>query len=71
VAANKTRERTSPAARVVGDRSAVESLSAVQKRLAEAEHQLEIQFTRIGQLQAQLDLMLAALQRVREGSHKR
>jgi hypothetical protein len=72
VAANKTRERTSPpAARAVGDNSAVESLSAVQKRLAQAEHQLEIQFTRIGQLQAQLDLMLAALQRAREGSHKR
>ena len=72
MAANKTREGTSPpAARAVGDRSAGESLSAVHKRLAEAEHQLEIQFTRIAQLQAQLDLVLAALQRVREGSHKR
>jgi len=72
VAANKTREGTAPAApRAVRNRSAVESLSAVNKRLAEAEHRLEIQFTRIAQLQVQLDLVLAALQRVREGSHKR
>jgi hypothetical protein len=70
--ANNIPERTAPASpRAVRDRSAAESLSAVNKRLAEAEHQLEVQFTRIAQLQAQLDLMLTALQRVREESHKR
>jgi hypothetical protein len=31
---------------------------------------LQVQFTRIAQLQAQLDLMLAALRRVTEGSHR-
>jgi len=61
--ANKIPEGTAPAApRAVRDRSATESLSAVNKRLAEAERQLEIQFTRIAQLQAQLDLVLGALQ---------
>ena len=61
-----------PAARrAVRDPSAAESLSAVHKRLAEAEHQLGVQFTRIAQLQAQLDLVLAALRRLRDGSHKR
>jgi hypothetical protein len=59
------------APRAVEDRSAAESLSAVNKRLAEAEHQLGVQFTRIAQLQAQLDLVLAALRRVTEGRHKR
>jgi hypothetical protein len=72
MSAHKIPGGTRPAApRAVGDRSAAESLSAVSKRLAEAEHQLEVQFTRIAQLQAQLDLVLAALHRVREGSHKR
>ena len=70
--ANNIPERTAPAAPpAVRDRSAAESLSAVNKRLAEAERQLEVQFTRIAQLQAQLDLLLTALQRVREESHKR
>jgi hypothetical protein len=32
---------------------------------------LQVQFTRIAQLQAQLDLVLAALRRVTEGPHKR
>jgi len=70
--ANKIPGPTAPAApRAVRDRSAEESLSAVNKRLVEAERQLEVQFTRIAQLQAQLDLLLTALQRVREESHKR
>jgi hypothetical protein len=46
--------RTGP----VGD-----SLALVYERLAKAEHELRIQFTRIAQLQAQLDVIVGALQR--------
>ena len=38
---------------------------AIEKRLANAEHELRVQFTRIAQLQAELDLVLAALRRAR------
>jgi hypothetical protein len=65
------RGTASAAPRAVGDRADAESLSAVSNRLAEAEYQLEVQFTRIAQLQAQLDFVLAALRRVTEGPHKR
>jgi hypothetical protein len=64
-------EPTRPASRAVHDRSAADSLSAVTQRLAKAEHDLQVQFTRIAQLQAQLDLVLAALRRVTDGSHRR
>ena len=37
------------------------SFVAVEERLASAERELAVQFTRIAQLQAQLDLVLAAL----------
>jgi hypothetical protein len=42
-------------------RSTAKALWAVEQRLAAAERELRIQFTRIAQLQADLDLMLAAL----------
>jgi flagellar capping protein FliD len=51
--------------------AATESLSAVTQRLAKAEAELQVQFTRIAQLQAQLDLVLARLRRLTEGSHRR
>lgn len=42
---------------------AIGSLSAVDQRLASAERELRVQFTRIAQLQAQLDMLLCALRR--------
>jgi hypothetical protein len=36
---------------------------AIENRLANAERELRVQFTRIAQLQAELDLVLAALRR--------
>ena len=44
-----------------------ESLWAVNQRLANAERELRIQFIRIAQLQAQLDLVLGALRRSPDG----
>jgi len=41
---------------------ATESLWAVDQRLGNAERDLRVQFIRIAQLQAQLDLVLGALQ---------
>jgi hypothetical protein len=43
--------------------SGPESLWAVNQRLASTERELRIQFTRIAQLQAQLDLVLRTLRR--------
>ena len=43
--------------------STTESLWAVNQRLANAERELRVQFTRIAQLQAQLDVVLGALRR--------
>jgi hypothetical protein len=51
--------------------AATESLSDVAQRLAKAEQELQVQFTRIAQLQAQLDLVLVAFRRLTEGSHRR
>ena len=45
--------------------SATESLSAVNQRLANAERELRVQFIRMAQLQAQLDLVLSALRAAR------
>ena len=45
--------------------SATESLWAVNQRLANAERELRVQFIRIAQLQAQLDLVLGALRAAR------
>lgn len=42
-----------------------------EQRLACAERELRIQFTRIAQLQAELDLLQAALRRSPDGSHMR
>jgi hypothetical protein len=54
--------------RAIRPRLAAQSLWAVEQRLASAERELRIQFTRISQLQAELDLVLAALRRSRDGS---
>ena len=43
--------------------STAKSLWAVEQRLASAERELRIQFTRIAQLQSELDLLLTALRR--------
>jgi hypothetical protein len=59
------------ASRAVRRGSATESLWAVNQRLANAECELRIQFTRIAQLQAQLDLVLGALRRSPDGAHVR
>jgi hypothetical protein len=48
-----------------------ESLWAVDQRLCIAERELRVQFTRIAQLQAQLDLVLGALRRSPDGAHVR
>lgn len=49
--------------------SATESLPAVSQRLANAERELRVQFTRIAQLQAQLDVVLGAFRRSPGGVH--
>jgi hypothetical protein len=61
-----------PASLARFDRQATaQSLSTVEQRLAVAERELRIQFTRIAQLQAELDLLQAALRRSPDGSHLR
>ncbi len=55
--------------RTVRRGSGAESIRAVHQRLASAEQELRIQFTRIAQLQAQVDLLLAALRRSPDGVH--
>lgn len=54
--------------RVVRRGSAAGSLLNVNQRLAKAERELGIQFTRIAQLQAQLDSVMTALRRSRDGA---
>ena len=44
-----------------------QALAECQVRLASAERELRVQFTRIAQLQASVDFLLAALDGVREG----
>jgi hypothetical protein len=56
------------AARAVGRGAAIESLWTVNQRLANAERELRLQFIRIAQLQAQLDVVLRALRRSPKGS---
>jgi flagellar capping protein FliD len=61
-----------PAARRVARRgSAARSLLDVNQRLAKAERELRIQFTRIAQLQAQLDSVMTTLRRSLDGAHVR
>jgi hypothetical protein len=55
------------ASRAVRRNSASESLWDVNQRLANAERELRVQFIRIAQLQAQLDLVLGALRRSPDG----
>jgi hypothetical protein len=45
------------------DRSPTASIRAVEERLAAAERELRVQFARIAQIQAKLDLVLATLRR--------
>jgi hypothetical protein len=47
--------------------SATESLWAVNQRLDNAERELHVQFTRIAQLQAQLDVAMGAFRRSSDG----
>jgi hypothetical protein len=49
-------------------RPPLQSMSPVEQRLASAERELHIQFTRIAQLQAEFDLLQAALRRSRDGT---
>lgn len=60
-----------PASSAVRPRLHRQSLWAVEQRLAKTERELRIQFTRIAQLQAELDLVLAALRRSPDGAHMR
>ena len=53
-----------PARRTRVIRSPTASIWAVEERLAAAERELRVQFTRIAQLQAELDLVSAALRRL-------
>jgi hypothetical protein len=55
-------------ARTVHRGTAAESFRAVNQRLATAERELHLQFTRIAQLQAQLDLLLGATRRSANGA---
>lgn len=48
---------------------AIASRSTVNQRLVNAERELRVQFTRIAQLQAQLDVILRALHRSPDGLH--
>lgn len=59
------------ASRTVRRGSTPESLWAVNQRLANAERELRVQFIRIAQLQAQLDLVVGALRRSSDGAHLR
>lgn len=49
----------------------IASLGDVKRRLGSAERELRIQFTRIAQLQAQVDMLLGALRRSQDGAHVR
>ena len=51
--------------------STARSLWAVERRLGSAERELRIQFTRIAQLQAEVDLLLAAFRRSPSGVNLR
>jgi hypothetical protein len=53
----------------VGRFPAIGPLRTVNQRLANAERELRVQFTRIAQLQAQLDVLLGALRRSPDGVH--
>jgi len=53
-----------------GIRAAPTSNGAVEQRLARAEQELRMQFTRIAQLQAELDLVLAMLRRSQKRPHR-
>ena len=46
-----------------------ESLSVLHRRLANAERELRVEYTRIAQLQAHLDVVVGALRRGPDGAH--
>ena len=52
----------------LGRRSTGESLRALQRRLECVEHELHVQFTRIAQLQAEIDCVVAPLRRAHLGA---
>ena len=58
-----------PASRSRVNRSPTPSMWAVEERLATAERELRAQFTRIAPLQAELDVVSAALRRLPDGLH--
>lgn len=65
-------QSSSPAPPASFDRGSAErSLWAVEQRLDIAERELRTQFIRIAQLQAEFDLLLAALRRSPDGVHPR
>jgi hypothetical protein len=55
----------------LGSVPTVPLLWVMERRIASAERELRIQFTRIAQLQAELDVLLATLRRPPVGAHKR
>jgi hypothetical protein len=69
-------EKSAAAAASAGARTrglrepAAPSVWAVEKRLANVEPEMRVQFTRIAQLQAELDLLSAALRDSVGGVHK-
>lgn len=72
MALNKLLSESPPSAsRTVRRGSTAGSLWAVSRRLASVERELRVQFIRIAQLQAQVDLVLGALQRSSDGAHGR
>jgi len=59
--------RTSAADAVRRGSAAIASRWTLNQRLGNAERELRVQFTRIAQLQAQLDMVLGALRRSAKG----
>lgn len=62
-------EKASPAPRRVIRGSPAPLIWNLEDRLATVERELRVQFTRIAQLQATLDLLLAASRHVSDGAH--
>lgn len=61
---------TPSASRTRVTRGSPTSHEAVEQRLARAEQELRLQFTRIAQLQAELDLVVATLRRSQRRAHR-
>jgi hypothetical protein len=61
---------TPSASRTRVNRGSPTSNWVVEQRLARAERELRVQFTRIAQLQAELDLVVAMLRRSQNRAHR-